>query len=257
MLNESLKYAEMGLRQLPCIGKKPCLEGWPQRATTDRETLRQWFRGNRRNIAFLTGQENGIVVLDFDDPKMAETLFEAHPDVFRVLMQTRRGFHAYLRHPDVPVPTVTRATVEGATVDVRGERGSILAAPSQVNGFTYRFVPGHELRDIDALPVFPKEWIPRKPEIRVPDRIDGSMDLITRYTNARLWLLRRPPAISGQGGHRQMFGAACNLMRFYRLSPELAWAALTEYNARAEPPFSEKELLHKLNDAMNIAGEPT
>jgi hypothetical protein len=59
-----------------------------------------------------------------------------------------------------------------------------------------------------------------------------------------------PPAISGQGGHNQTFALTQALVNGFCLDPDVALALLREhYNPRCEPPWSEKELQHKVNSA--------
>jgi hypothetical protein len=72
---------------------------------------------------------------------------------------------------------------------------------------------------------------------------------------ARKYLRKMEPAISGRGGHDQTFKAACKIGPGFDLPLEVAYRLLwTEYNPRCEPPWSEAELRHKLDDAY--ANEP-
>lgn len=58
-------------------------------------------------------------------------------------------------------------------------------------------------------------------------------------------------AISGQGGHNATFRAACKL-RDSGLGEAEALAALVEWNeTNAQPKWTVKELLHKVDDADN------
>lgn len=72
---------------------------------------------------------------------------------------------------------------------------------------------------------------------------------------ARRYMLTVDPAISGQGGHDKTFYAACRLVQGFNLSPEQAFPILAEWNESCSPPWSERELLHKLNSAESAAGE--
>jgi hypothetical protein len=58
-----------------------------------------------------------------------------------------------------------------------------------------------------------------------------------------------PPAITGQNGHDQTFRVACILVQGFDLSPDDAFTFLARYSERCEPPWSERELRHKLADA--------
>jgi len=69
---------------------------------------------------------------------------------------------------------------------------------------------------------------------------------------AAAYLDRIPPAISGSGGHGQTYAAATAMVHGFGLDPETAFSLLWDrYNPRCEPPWSEKELRHKVNDAAS------
>lgn len=72
---------------------------------------------------------------------------------------------------------------------------------------------------------------------------------------AARYLAEIPPAISGQGGHNQTFRAACVLVVGFNLSVDDALPLLAEWNTRCQPPWTEKELLHKLESADKQPGE--
>lgn len=77
--------------------------------------------------------------------------------------------------------------------------------------------------------------------------------MTTGLDGARAYLATLPAAISGAGGHAATFAAACWLVRL-GLSDSAALALLFEYNRRCQPPWTEKELAHKLQDARRVAG---
>jgi hypothetical protein len=57
------------------------------------------------------------------------------------------------------------------------------------------------------------------------------------------------PAVSGAGGHRATYLVARKIVQDFQLSDDEAWSILVEYNSRCEPPWSERELRHKLEQA--------
>jgi hypothetical protein len=69
---------------------------------------------------------------------------------------------------------------------------------------------------------------------------------IERYVDAC------PAAISGQRGHNQTFKVAISLVRGFALSQREALVFLRRYNERCYPPWSERELRHKLVSAANF-----
>lgn len=71
-----------------------------------------------------------------------------------------------------------------------------------------------------------------------------------RISGARAYLAKLPPAISGSGGHPATYRAASILANGFDLPYDDAWTLLNEWNtSHCSPPWGEKELRHKLNDA--------
>ena len=73
---------------------------------------------------------------------------------------------------------------------------------------------------------------------------------------AREYLAAVPPAIAGQHGDLHTFKVCCRLVRGFDLSDIDAIAVLKPWNARCEPPWSERELLDKLRRARRYGREP-
>jgi hypothetical protein len=60
-----------------------------------------------------------------------------------------------------------------------------------------------------------------------------------------------PPAVSGRGGHDQLFRVAIALAHGFALAAEVAVELLTtHYNPRCRPPWTTKEIRHKVEDAL-------
>lgn len=74
----------------------------------------------------------------------------------------------------------------------------------------------------------------------------GGNDVLRR---AEAYLAKVPPAVAGQGGHNQTFHAACVLIEGFGLTANDALPLLRVWNERCQPPWNDKELLHKLQDA--------
>src|SRR5262249_51862751 len=66
---------------------------------------------------------------------------------------------------------------------------------------------------------------------------------------ARAYLRTMPPAIQGQNGSKLTFRAACVLVQGFGLAIEQALPLPPEASSRCVPPWSDRELLHKLEDA--------
>lgn len=72
---------------------------------------------------------------------------------------------------------------------------------------------------------------------------------------AMKYLATMPPSISGQGGHNKCFHAACILVLAFGLSQDEAFQAIQDFNRRCDPPWSEKELRHKISQADKQPGD--
>jgi hypothetical protein len=76
------------------------------------------------------------------------------------------------------------------------------------------------------------------------------MDTLER---ARRYVAAMPAAQSGAGGHNATFAVACALVKGFDLPISSARAVLYDFNARCSPPWSEKDLEHKLTQADKAA----
>jgi hypothetical protein len=73
---------------------------------------------------------------------------------------------------------------------------------------------------------------------------------------ARAYLAAMPAGVSGNGGHDATFKVAVALVHGFALEKSEAWTLLLEFNARCDPPWSNQELLHKLEDAGKLERYP-
>jgi RecA-family ATPase len=72
------------------------------------------------------------------------------------------------------------------------------------------------------------------------------MELIEQ---AARYLQSIPPAISGQGGHSQTLNAARALVWGFNLPEAQAMELLSQWNQGCQPPWSQRELEHKIKEA--------
>lgn len=72
---------------------------------------------------------------------------------------------------------------------------------------------------------------------------------------ARKYLRTIEPAVSGSGGHNVTFRAACRMVLGFGLPANDAFSLLAEWNQGCQPPWSEKELWHKVHSAESESGE--
>lgn len=80
---------------------------------------------------------------------------------------------------------------------------------------------------------------------------------MTTTERARAYLSKLPPSIKGCRGSDALFEAAQSLVRGFGFSEADAFPLLLEWNAtHATPPWSERELRHKLQDADRSSRRP-
>jgi hypothetical protein len=101
---------------------------------------------------------------------------------------------------------------------------------------------------LNPLPMMSNE--PAKGWLSAPSEARGEI-----LNRVRSYLAKLPSAISGQGGSKATFRAACVLVKDFALSIGEALPLLSEWNQSCQPPWSEQELLHKLEDAEKAPGE--
>ncbi|MEW6746115.1 MAG: bifunctional DNA primase/polymerase [Planctomycetota bacterium] len=150
-LAAALGYAQAAIPVFPLRprDKRPAIEGWPERATTDEATIRGWWaNGADSGIGILTGAASGIVIIDIDprnggDVSLAE-LEREHgklPETITCLTGGG-GKHYYFALPPGVEIRCRPAFRKG--IDIKGSGGYVVAPPSvHPNGTYYRWKPGH------------------------------------------------------------------------------------------------------------------
>jgi hypothetical protein len=237
-------------------------------ASADAAQIRGWWsRWPRANVAIATGRVSGLVVLDVDvgpGKDGAKSLADAMADDAVGLMPLARkhstgggGAHVFFAYPPAHEQGCKVGILPG--LDVRGYGGYVVAPPSMhVSGARY-------LVHATGSPA-PWDWLGRligwaqgrrrQPPARTgaasQESISAALTRTTegeRVTLARAYMDRMPAAISGHGGHNQTFQVAQVLVRGFGLPEDVALELLTQYNQRCEPPWSPRELQHKITSA--------
>jgi hypothetical protein len=140
----------------------------------------------------------------------------------------------------------------GDGLDVKSAGGYIVAEPSN-HASGGRYTWRDSLSPIDVPIATPPVWLVRlllDDLDRPTEAIDAShaapMNVVDR---ARRYVARCEPAVSGSGGHVATFRVAQVLVRGFALGEAQALEVLREYNLRCCPPWSERELAHKVRQA--------
>ena len=228
-------------------GKHPIGRDWQKRATLDLDEIRDRFREHRGNLGIYLAL-GGYVLIDADgELGLATAASWELPPTFSQRSGSGQGGHAvYQLAPHQDGAAITdRRVADGLDVKVRGQ---FVAAPSRhASGQQYGIT--HAVRPTALPDALYERLVRRVPAVRTPaPSADAPSDLLRR---ARAYVATIPPGISGSGGHDQTFAAARALAGWIDrgLSQADAWSLLVEYNARCQPPWSERELEHKWKSA--------
>jgi hypothetical protein len=272
MKKAALAYAARGWRVLPIEpnGKKPLAELVPhgcKDATDDPETIKRWWTQHpNANVGIASGAESGFWALDLDGlAGIAEfnkwTAEHGETAPTHTVSTPGGGLHIYFKWP-VDRVVGNRAKINGKPIDARGESGYVLA-PTSIGPNGKAYVVDHDVPLADAPAwlldrVAPKEPPPSpapKPSPSPPSRpLHAAADLDRRI---RAYMSACPPAVSGSGGHNTTYTLACALIHGWGLSAAEALPYLAEWNQSCAPPWSERELKHKLADAESKGSPPT
>ena len=154
-------YAQHGIATFPVDQtKKPRIRGWQKVGLKGSTELANKF-GDADALGYVTGRRSNVTVLDIDttDEKVAADAIRQHGQPAIITRTASRKFHHLYRYngerrrirpwPELPI-------------DVLGDNGYALAAPSQTATGSYEIIHGH-LDDLDRLT--PMHSAPERPAI--------------------------------------------------------------------------------------------
>lgn len=98
----------------------------------------------------------------------------------------------------------------------------------------------------------PKIEPPKPKEIKKSNGIHHA----DKYSRARAWLEKADPAIQGSFGSNEAIKTVERVVRGFELTEDEALDILTAWNARCQPPWSLKELKHKIEDGLKKGDTP-
>lgn len=274
-------YVASGLSVVPIRtdGSKRPIGDWKylqDRRPTEAELL-EMFGGGNRGVGIIGGVISGnLEMLDFD--READTVLPAFSSqveiestglmgMLPIVATPSGGFHVYYRNENPPSGNMKLARTDtGETViETRGSGGYVVAPGSPLSchptGRPYTLEQG-DLLDIPTLTTAERERLlaiarsfdrsgakrnPPTPSTRFPTPNDGRPSSKER---ARLWLAKADPANSGFCGHPHTFATVRAVAYGFDLSESDAAEVLAPWNDKCSPPWSEKELRHKVTDAL-------
>lgn len=267
-LKYALRYATLGFRVVPlhsvtpdggctcarpeCTsqGKHPRLPEWQRHATTDIPTLTSWWeRWPVANVGIATGGHYLALDVDPDkggDKSIAALLAEHGALPTTPTQRTGSGGTHYLFRAPFPVSNSAGRIAPG--LDIRGEGGQIVVAPSVSARGPYSWLvspatsianaPGWLLERLRPSPASP-EASPRQRGYFPP----ASPAVLAE---ARQALEDHGPAIDGLGGGIHTVQAGAILTHDFALTDDEAWPLYAEWNAICAPPWQLDELRERL-----------
>lgn len=227
-----------------------------------------WSREARPGEAYAVKTGLGVAVLDLDLKgrplteviKLVEDNFGPLPKTFTVRTGSG-GIHYYFR-TDTPIRNGIDILGPKTGVDVRGEGGIVIGPGSpHRSGNSYEilldaplaFMPT-PLLDLVRKKVTVKE--PQNTVARTPlpegDELDAAVAFFIRRISEEM-----PASIEGQGGDKALWQVAVQAASL-SLDPELSCElTLQHFNSRCQPPWDEKTIERKMNQAWEKSCTPS
>ena len=236
------EYLDRGFSVIP-IGrdKKPLLDSWKpyQKRHATPEEVAQWFqKWPNANIGIVTGEISGLVVVDADGPE-GEAWVNEHMPPTSVYQKTGKGKHFPYKHPGYEVRNRGRLAPE---VDIRGDGGYIVAAPSRhENGTKYQWVYIEGFNGFDDLEVYQPPQARACPTPASFTSTGAGVPINKDLSNVKPWVSEDDPC--PKGGRNitltSLLGHWLNENPDYEAALERAkqWS-----NTRCQPPMKEDEL---------------
>lgn len=250
LLDAALSYAARGWPVLPLRGKIPLSPHGVKDATTDPEIIRAWLaRWPTCNIGIACGEVSGLLVVDVDARSGGLETIAGYDLPPTLTVQTGGGgLHLYYQRPTVEV--MGGKGRFGAGVDCQHD-GRYVVAPPSIHPETHE---PYRWASEDAPEPFPSLLVDVANRPRgVPLPLMRAQEAPARLDvedRARRYVDTMRESISGKGGHDSLFRVACALVNGFDLPIASARRIVDDYNAtKAAPPWSDKEIAHKLDDA--------
>jgi P4 family phage/plasmid primase-like protien len=253
---------------LPRGEKAPKIREW-QRLRITAATAHEFFNGQPQNFGVLLGEPSQwLIDIDLDHPRAVELAAQYLPVTRTIFGRKSKRRSHWLYRVTEPTPTKKFSSKSsGMICELRSTNTQTVFPKSRhPSGELVEWDEDGEPAEIDpeellqavsrladaVLVELGEKAKPRRPRT---SPVQGGRAEIGTIERARNYVAKCPPSISGQGGHHAAITVAGHLVRGFDLSLDDAMQLLCEWNADCQPPWSETELSHKLNDADKHAGE--
>jgi hypothetical protein len=243
---------------IPKGQKGPKLQGWQRLSLADMTPIHYaGLAGGNVGVSLGTAS-GGLVTIDADSDAFLEAFLATNPPLHGTLItKGARGGNVWLRIKGGFPKAGKLKTADGAPWgEFRADGNQTVIHGTHPSGclYTHNCKPpmSVEFSTIQWPAGLRLPWV--QPLIQAPappknTKPTGSSVL----ERARAYVDKMPPAIQGKGGSDATFNVAKVLAHDFDLSQGEAMSILQDYNARCAPPWSDKELAHKLEDAAKCS----
>jgi putative DNA primase/helicase len=249
--------------------KAPIGKSWGSTRPTERSIREMFKRFAKAGVGLMLGPEAGIVDIECDGPEGETSLAKllGGEIVITLGWSSARGPHQVFRY-DSRLARYGKSIIKlpelpGLEIRIGGDGKQLQSNCPPTIGDDDRPREWNATRVVADLPEAVFRFLDAalaaelKPaEGRAKPETDGranrnqSLGCPDAESRAIAYLDRCEPAISGQNGHSSCFKAACKVGPGFDLDSETAFQLLRDhYSPRCQPPWSEKELRHKIDDA--------
>lgn len=158
-------------------GKHPVIPAWQKAATTDEDTIAEWFDGTNHNIGVALGEASGIVDIEWDDDAGKETAVRyGLTSIETPTYTSHRSEHRIFKF-DARLPAQAVIKVGGLEVRIGGgSRGAQSVFPPSVHasGVRYRWKYGFSPDEVDVAPI-PDAFLQAILNAGSPDKREGAL----------------------------------------------------------------------------------
>lgn len=255
VIDWALRYAALGWKVLPCIGKNPNISGdnWQDRATNDPVRIQRWFGRlpAHVNIGFLTGHNSWVLDIDaksggLESLEEIEAKYGKLPDTLQALTGGG-GRHYHFLVPADFVPHSIPQSRMWPGVEVKAHNSFVVCHPSihPDSGKPYEW---DGLAEIENTPVLPApEWLLQ---------IVRQGGVQARGAAGAALASREVPSVIRVGEQHNELVSVAGALRRKGLGIKEMFAALRAMaDERCEVPASDDYILARCGSVMKYAPE--
>ena len=199
----------------------------------------------------------GSFAVDVDDSDQLKRLEMENSRIPKTWsFSTREGRYQLMFKWEPRCSNIKNAVKFCGSLDVRAIGGYSIIPPSKhFRGATYTWINAPDSCELAICPDWLFHLLPKRDEKPTEKPNSKKKYTVVKassiYDRCVSYLQKCDPAISGQSGHDQAFLVACKIAELFgeKLDDDQLIECLEEWNQRCDPPWTEKELRHKLSEA--------